>query len=260
MIHLHSYHGTQNLGDAIQSIALLRLCKELRPDLTFGWVDRDQAVGHHDSPPVLANGWLGDRWKPPLSPVELAGVHCATPKAFGAAHAVHHHLSKLPIGARDPRTHQRFTDMGVTSELIGCATLTLPRYEGIRVNATLVDASGEWHPAMNSQSITHLIPTDYQWKQQQLLAHQYLKLYQQSHEVYTSRLHVLLPCIAFGTPVALTHIPKGEDARFSLASYLGVKVGDPPKVYTDTPVVQDLIAKFREFTLAALNRLAPLPA
>ena len=84
--------------------------------------------------------------------------------------------------------------------------------------------------------------------------------YRRAESIYTSRLHVLLPCIAFGTPVALTHIPKGEDARFSLASYLGVKVGDPPKVYTDTPVVQDLIAKFREFTLAALNRLAPLPA
>lgn len=245
MIRLHSYHGTQNLGDAIQSLALLRLCKELRPDLEYGWVDRD---GWHDigMEPVLANGWLGHDWC--SQPNSIAcGIHLSTPEI---ASRLGCYRADSDIGARDPATHDMLSKLVFPSEMIGCATLTLPRYEGGRMGSWKVDSD---FPPIHVPSYTHLIPDWLPWEDQMTVAERSLSVYQTSREIFTSRLHVLLPCIAFGTPVALTHIPPNEERRFSLAKYLGVEVGNEPKLYD----ASELAAKFRAFTLSALNRLSP---
>lgn len=254
MIRLHSYSGTQNLGDAIQSLGLLRLCKELRPDLEYGWVDRDNNLDRDEL--QLGNGWLGERWTPSNNAI-LCGVHLAHHLAHHRAlmmadtGATHPNVQS-PIGSRDPYTHELLTSRLSLSEMIGCATLTLPRYSGQRNNNAYVDSS----PCDRESGTTwrtHTISQHMEWDRQKGLAQLFLQKYQNSKSVYTSRLHVLLPCIAFGTPVALTHIPPNEERRFSLAKYLGVEVGNEPKVYD----ASELAAKFRAFTLDALNRLSP---
>lgn len=249
MIRLHSYHGTQNLGDAIQSLALLRLCKELRPDLQYGWVDRDDNLDRDEL--QLGNGWLGDRWTP-CNDAILCGVHLAQPRAFMMADSRCENPNvQSPVGSRDPYTHDALVTYGIPSEMIGCATLTLPRYEGPRGGSWRVDSPDGDFP--DCLSLTHRIASNVSWEIQQSAASVSLSLYHNAKAVYTSRLHVLLPCIAFGTPVALTHIPPNEERRFSLAKYLGVEVGNKPKTYD----ASELAAKFRAFTLSALNRLSP---
>lgn len=248
MIRLHSYHGTQNLGDAIQSLALIRLCQELRPDLEYGWVDRDgESTGGY----VMTNGWLGDNWVPSPIGMEFCGVHCATEKSLRTLRDSVWFLGRYPIGVRDPYTQRALAELGLPSEMIGCATLTLPRYSGPREGSWRVDYPDGDFP--NCLSLTHRITPDVSWEIQRSAASVALSLYHNAHAVYTSRLHVLLPCIAFGTPVALTHIPPHEERRFSLAKYLGVEVGTEPKVYD----ASELAAKFRAFTLNSLNRLSP---
>ena len=99
------------------------------------------------------------------------------------------------MGARDPATHQRLLSAGLSTEFIGCATLTLPRYEGPRSGIFSVDCPGPGAP------LTHIIsrhaPVAVQW----VRALELLEKYRTAEAVYTSRLHVALPCLAFGTPV-----------------------------------------------------------
>lgn len=70
--------------------------------------------------------------------------------------------SPWPVGARDPVTAARLAAAGLWSELVGCATLTLPRYEGPRSGVFNVDDDGPGEP------IAHAIPRGMtltaQWK------------------------------------------------------------------------------------------------
>jgi len=200
---------------------------------------------------VLVNGWLNEQWHFRRDGAAMCGVHIADETAFRRANIVK--MLDFPVGSRDPSTHELFFSNGVPSEMIGCATLTLPRYEGRRSGTIWTDSKPQGKRLPPFLKWSHKIPVEVAWEAQLAWAKDTLEMYRLASKVFTSRLHVLLPCIAFGTPVALTHIPPNEERRFSLAKYLGVEVGTEPKVY-DT---SELAGKFRAFTLKALNRLSP---
>ena len=234
------YRGTRNLGDAIQTVALTRLL----PGRTRG-VERGDGI----TPPgtlLIANGWLGNNRLPEVEQQRntlFAGVFVAQD----------HNLewlrhSPFPIGARDPDTHDRLLKLGIQSEMIGCASLTFPRHRGRRTGVYDVDAG--WYspvPAM-AIPITHFIPYDMPWLDQWRTAIDVLALYRRASLVYTSRLHVALPCIAFGTPVVFQR-PGPTDAgeplflnRVSLLYSLGVVDGVPAEID-----VQSIASSYRAF-------------
>jgi len=126
--------------------------------------------------------------------------------------------SPAPIGARDPETHIRLVEHGVYSKLIGCVTLTLPRYEGPRNGELYVDCEGP------GESMSHSIPKDVKFDEEWDLCLNRLDRYRKATLVHTSRIHVAMPCVAMGTPVRYT----GKiDGRTSIIPAIGIAIGEP---------------------------------
>lgn len=211
VLRVHSYHATGNIGDAIQTIALARLLGAVQ------YVPRH--TGTSDATvPFVVNGWLGgNRPSVENSNCLFAGVHINDNEGnyrwMGASRY-------SEIGARDPATVIECGDRGLRALLIGCATMTFSRYEGPRSRTYVVDAD---YPKGNK--VTHFIG-DCSWDEQLAHATSLLRGYESAELVVTSRLHVALPCLAFGTPVLVRDPVKCGDRsgirRFSILDAIGV--------------------------------------
>lgn len=202
-----SYSNTLNVGDAIQTIALERLLGEVT------YIDRNECQ-FNPAELAVVNGWLGRNVAPRNSNILFAGIFLAE----NVANIRWIKQSKFAVGARDPHTLELLRRFGVNAELIGCATLTLPRYDGPR--------KGEIHTESNTQLDPHEISAAMSWKEQLTLGKNLLEKYKTAEHVTTSRLHVALPCLAFGTPVTV-NAPTSSTylARFSILEALGVEFG-----------------------------------
>lgn len=196
------YHNT-NLGDIIQTIALTRF---LEP--TIGVIrDRETTIPG----PSIINGFISRNTK--CGECLFAGVHVGT-----SYRRLIRWLreSKYIIGARDPASHQIITGWGLKSEMIGCASLTFDTYTGSRSNIYSVDYNG---PGIKlTHNISKSMPIVEQWNEAMRL----LDLYRTAEAVYTTRLHVALPCLAFGTPVYLDDSKAFRPERLSLLKYMGI--------------------------------------
>jgi hypothetical protein len=113
-------------------------------------------------------------------------------------------------------------EFGLDSMFVGCASMTFPRYDGPREGVLSVDFDG---PGARR---THFIDEDSTWCEKWDVATSLLGEYRTAKVVYTTRLHVALPCLAFGTPVFLA---KNSDARrFSVFDAAGGKYEEPCQV------------------------------
>lgn len=214
MHYIHRYRRTYNLGDAIQTVALERLL----PDCRYVW--RDDGICDGEGV-YLANGWLGNN-KPPVKNANtlFAGVCIAN----NSANYEWMRASRFAeIGARDPVTVMHCAERGIRTVLAGCATSTFDRYDGPRKGVYAVDTS---HPG--ARRFTHSIG-DMPWSEQRSLAIKMLGIYRTAELVVTNRLHVALPCLAFGTPVVVKdpiHLAdKPSLHRFSILDGMGVEYG-----------------------------------
>jgi hypothetical protein len=202
MMFVRGYKGTGNLGDAMQTLALRRLL----PDAAV-WFGKDSPSGL-----FVVNGWLGREPYWTTTRAVFAGV-------FLSPHAPRHAdwaatCDHLPIGARDPFTYETLARKGVPVELIGCATMTLPRFTGPR--------SGELHFDDDTPCcMVNSIPFDMPWEDQLILAECRLDQLKRAAVVYTKRLHIALPCLAFGTPVKWSKSGDYAQERFSLLDAIG---------------------------------------
>jgi hypothetical protein len=234
------YRGTENLGDAVQTVALSRL-------LPGPIAAVERGTGRIPERTLLvANGWLGNNALPPPKDRErclFAGVFVAQ----------EHNLewlrcSLFPIGARDPETHQQVCAQALHAEMIGCASLTFPRYRGRRKGIYNADAWMGPATARTAVTLTHQIGRDMSWRDQWLAAIEILELYRKAALVHTCRLHVALPCLAFGTPVVF-HTPDSQridyplfSKRVSLLRSFGIVDGVPAEVD-----VEGLAGSYQDF-------------
>lgn len=203
-------YRTTNLGDMIQTVAMTRLLPATRG------VFRHRMASAPEDSTFVVNGFLeGDNPSPP-------GIRCLFAGASGPHRKLGQYLrwmaaSPWPVGARDPFTVALLQAAGMRVEFTGCATLTFPRYDGPRSGVYSVDCEG---PGTRlSHRISYRMPFEAQWSR----ALQYLEYYRTAEQVHTSRLHVALPCLAFGTPV---HLPastfRWRPERFSILEELGL--------------------------------------
>lgn len=203
-------YRVRNIGDMIQTLALKRLLP------TATGVFRHALASAPSDRVLVVNGFLE------RDPVPRNGPPCLFAGVSGPYERHRQYMawikrSSWPIGARDPVTAGRLASAGLPTEMVGCATLTLPRYEGPRRGVFSVDIDGP------GTALTHAISrhdtVEKQWKSAVSL----LEAYRTAEAVYTSRLHVALPCLAFGTPVWIarpTAAPLPE--RFSIVDAIGV--------------------------------------
>lgn len=117
-----------------------------------------------------------------------------------------------PVGCRDMGTKNLLEEKGIPAYLSGCLTLTIKPYKDVKLNnkICLVDVSSDVKEFVESKTdkeiceLSHYIKMEgIDWDKRRKIVEERLKIYQGSHLVITTRLHVALPCLALGTPVLL---------------------------------------------------------
>lgn len=204
-------YSTRNLGDMIQTLALSQHFPPAAGVLRHRMQKADRGRL------LVVNGVLFRDAPPrPTPPCLFAGV--SGPYYRTQAYLDWLRQSPNSVGARDPASLRVLQNAGIAAALIGCATLTLPRYGGPRAGVVSVDYDGP------GERLTHYISrsdkVEWQWQR----AQQVLERYRQAEAVYTARLHVALPCLAMGTPVWIARPSRTtwQPARFDLLDSLGV--------------------------------------
>lgn len=192
---------------------------------------------------ILLNGWFMGResWPPAaaLSPLFLS-FHIAQqpykeydyriPSSWLLAdQSIEYLKAHEPIGCRDLHTVRLLRAAGVNCFFSGCLTLTLRRPNLPRGTEILfVDVNAALHPLCDSvpsdlrrfiSILTPLTEPGGSIRGRLLRANSLLERFAQAHLVITSRLHCLLPCLAFNTPVLF--IPPAESLE-RLEGYEGL--------------------------------------
>lgn len=206
-------YGTNNIGDTVQAVALsyhLPQTVAIRRD----WGDYDQ----RSDLPMVVQGFLNRPLRERLGDNCLfAGIYLSTDTPV-EDFLPWLQASPWPIGVRDPWTEERLREVGLKNvKLVGCPTVTLPPYTGPRSGqyAVDIDGPGERLVHLGWRNITVLD----QWD----LALSLLEKYRTAELVTTNRLHVALPCLAFGTPLKFIRENIYQESRLSLLTHLGLK-------------------------------------
>ncbi|GAB2021307.1 hypothetical protein RyT2_03810 [Pseudolactococcus yaeyamensis] len=216
---LYTY-STGNIGDEIQSLA----AKRFIPQVDY-YINRD-SVGefiderNDDEIKLIGNGWYMHSpyaWPPRdenLSPLLLSMfIDVRDPEVektfFSDASKKYLTNYGSSIGARDKVTEQLFQEHGIPSYWSGCVTLTLKKDERFKQQDFIlaVDISDEIYDYLKlhtNREIIRMSPyfeVDLTKEERFLMAEYFLFLYQSAHAIVTSRLHCMLPSLAFNTPV-----------------------------------------------------------
>lgn len=216
---LFEYH-TENIGDEVQSIAASRFLPRI--DYYF---DRDNInatkTKSNETIKLIMNGWYThhpENW-PPKNPnldplliamhVEQDALDGSPAKAFASPESKNF-LSKYgPVGARNYPTLDFFKENDIDSYFSGCITLTLNPCPKVKKKDYIlaVDVPDEIYETMTKNTNRPILKLDTNRKidldrgTRFLIAEFWLYLYQSAHAVVTTRLHTMLPCLAFKTPV-----------------------------------------------------------
>ena len=203
-------YRVRNIGDMIQTLALSRLLPQ-----TNG-VFRHAINRVEPNQTLVMNGFL-ERNAPCLQITRVLFAGVSGPYWHKRAYYSWFKSSPWPVAARDPHTEKLLRRESISADFTGCATMTFPRYSGIRKGVYSVDFPG---PGVR---LTHEIPRRMSVKEQWQLALEYLEYYRTAQAVYTSRLHVALPCLAMGTPVYIASpIQAPLPERFSILDEIGI--------------------------------------
>ncbi len=257
------YSNSTNLGDHIQTIAAMQFL----PRVDY-WVDRDDLAASAHLPPskIIANGWYmhGGHLQYPdnLDPLYVS-VHIAHDWVLDSDSATEHLRKHSPIGCRDSRTLERFQSRGIDAYLSRCLTLTFPRWVGPRVDEVLVVDIGD-HSVIppdlrrHAVALTHYTSDGVEKDARNLLhARALLDRYRMARLVITTRVHVALPCIAFGTPVIF--IPPGYSADGRVRALAGLLPLPASREEIDwepglPPDVTEIAGRLRETCRAFIRR------
>jgi hypothetical protein len=203
-------YDTPNLGDYIQVLALLQ---HATPRC---FVLRDRPQPHRDLT-LLANGWLTHGPFPRCADyraVHYVGIHLS--EEFRTPAVLEELRQCGTIGCRDSLTLEFLRRHGIPAALCRCPTLTFPQYTGERRHVVCVDVDDKvarravWKYARGEAIVrlTHVVD----WLSPGCLpdgsligrlreAYDRLQIYRTAKLVVTTKVHVALPSIAFGTPV-----------------------------------------------------------
>lgn len=198
---LLAYKKTRNIGDAIQTVAI----SQYFPKSTA--VYRNKMSFIKNKIPFIINGWIGNSYFPCELPNNKSVYFCGIHSPKNQKHFDNYDYKKI-IGVRDEFTLNKLTNLNFNCELVRCPTLFFENYKGKREGVYSVDFEGP------GKHITHWINSEMSWPDQWNLAIHFLNIYKKAKEVHTTRLHVVLPCLAFGTTVFF--YKKQNDSRFSV--------------------------------------------
>lgn len=208
------HYLSHNLGDDIQAYAVEQF---VPAEHTVDRERLDQAPEEGFSRDLLLFGWLmhSDHWPPaPQYQVHPLAVHIAPQCRPMMSETAQWWQRWGRIPCRDSSTAEYFLGQDVDAEFSGCATLTLRRWvKPVRNLVVIADAkAADGLPQLRFQQVmeqTHHLPRPKHRnpRYRARRTKEALRAYQQAEMVVTSRLHVMLPCLAFGTPVLFIRPP-----------------------------------------------------
>lgn len=215
-------YDTINIGDEIQSLAARRFLPKV--DYYFNRNNIDQTITPaNEKIRLIMNGWFIEpaldngriNWPPKNPNIEplIISMHTSflngSTDIFKSSESIHFLKTHAPVGARDKATYDYFKSLDIPTYFSGCLTLTLLPDKNIKKQKFIlaVDVSEEIYQnillrtkrpiiRMNTSHINNLSV-----EARFILAQYWLTLYQSAHCVITTRLHAMLPCLPFNTPV-----------------------------------------------------------
>jgi len=214
--NLLAYRNCANLGNTIQTYGLSHVINPSRGV----WYDD---IRNRPGEILVCNGWFQSTYQKidKSTRAVFAGIHLTDLGGFDISKTVEWmRESNEVIGTRDPGTAQYLQSIGIQSEFIGCASLMIPRYDGPRTGGILY-VDSDCRTSDGFQTLSHSFPASLPWQQKWELVQKTISLYRTAKCVYTTRLHVALPCIAMGTPVLINS--NVDKRRFSILDYMGLK-------------------------------------
>ncbi len=230
------YKKTDNIGDDIQTYAQ----KRFLPKIDY-LIDRE-SLGmfvpvKQELVSVIMNGWYMHNdvcWPPSpyINPLLISMHFSSNERLKNGCNYLDSlggdYLRKYaPIGCRDEVSMQRLKSKNIDNYFSGCMTLTIKPFEGLKRKKyiCLVDVDEKIEKKIKKNTNKKIIKTTHNVKPDEISeldieermsnVENLLKTYQQASLVVTSRLHVMLPCLALGTPVILVYNDVYEKDRFS---------------------------------------------
>lgn len=199
---LKTFPKANNLGDEIQELA----ARQFLPKVDC-FVDRDNLDKEIRELRVIGNAyWEFDSF--PKDNVDMLPI---------AMHIANRELNldwfraNQPIGCRDENTARFLRSNGIYAYFSGCLTLTFPKYEGERNDTVLLVGSRDSFKDIYipdgvnvdyAHSINNIKDEDINNPIKRMeQAEEWLDILRKSKLVISSRVHVIFPCIAMGTPV-----------------------------------------------------------
>nr|DAM02778.1 MAG TPA: Polysaccharide pyruvyl transferase [Caudoviricetes sp.] len=221
-------YETENIGDEIQSIAARRFLPAV--DIL---IDRDRlgSCNVESDTKIIANGWFMHspyQWPPKsaqLDPLLISMyIDQSDPRvinAFFNEKSINYMNEHGPVGARDLSTLKLLQEHGVDAYFSGCMTLTLQKdpdiaKENFILAVDLPQAVVEMIRRHTNRAVIQTSPyfdADMSQEDRFQLAEYFLFLYQSAHAVVSTRLHAMLPALAFGTPVFLIKDQRKYDEK-----------------------------------------------
>ena len=233
---LFQYANSNNVGDEIQSIAARRFL----PRIDY-YIDRD-SVGawknenQQEVVKLIANGWyMHDPYAWPISDATISPLLISlhvnetdgqVGQAFSSSRSVNYMNSLSPVGARDEATLNLLSSWGVEAYFSACLTLTLQRDKRIRRQEYIlaVSISDETfrfikqHTKRKVVRVNPYVDKGIDTIEKTKIAEYMLVLYQSAACIVTTKVHAMLPGLAFGTPV----LRVDEDETYDPSRYSGL--------------------------------------
>jgi len=189
---------------------------------------------------------------------------------FSKHENVQYLLKHSPIGCRNEYTYNLLTEHGVPAYIAGCLTVVFPKRENVNpTKVVLVDTPLELLPYIPKDMLMNCEVTTQQYYFSNEEVTDYRQIFNFVRDRYdyiknnativiTSRLHVAMPCIAYGIPVILAR--DFVDQRFSfIEKYIPIynktqyhEINWNPK----TPDVEDIKEMQLRLATARINNSA----
>ena len=252
-------YDTENIGDEIQSIAASRFLPRIDYFVNRDNIDKTN-FRQNEEVKIIMNGWylhpsIQDHKKhfpptnPSLNPL-LTSIHISkltkSDHFFSTPKSIEFLQKHSPVGARDTATLEFLQSINIPSYFSGCLSLTLLPAPNIKKSDYIlaIDVSQEILEAIKKRTKRPVIDLSVYRSfsltndEKFILAKYWLYLYQSAHCIVTSRLHVILPSLALGTPViALDYLdPDRFNGLINLANhYTDKEFIKNPKISVDYP-------------------------
>lgn len=271
-----------NIGDYLQFLAITYLYEQMgvqEKDIYYiGLRDVINYDGENILLPInfsinncIVNGKVAI--SPQITPVFLA-VQLPTLDSYfdidrflQDEHNYNYFLRYAPVGCRDEVTYHYFKKHGIPAYINGCLTAILPKYNGSVGKAVIfADAPKSilpWIPKSILDSEVLFTTQQYVFHEDEINDYENLfKFVKSKYEFYrekarliiTSRLHVALPCTAFGIPVVL--VKERVDTRFSfIEKYIPIYDREHYQDINWFPVVPDVECIKKKLISFAIERI-----